>query len=185
VRGVLASTACCALLVGCGGGERQDAGERSATYDVDIVASDFPEEQSISTPATLRLAVRNAGDRAIPNLAVSLDGISTANDQPGLADPQQPVWVVSSSPTSGDTAYVYTWAVGRLEAGETRHLDWKLTPSTPGTHKLAWTVAAGLTGKSKAHLEGGGQPTGEFTVDISDAPQQATVDPETGEVVRK
>jgi hypothetical protein len=182
---VLASTACCALLVGCGGGERQDAGERGATYDVEIVASDFPEEQSISTPATLRLAVRNTGDRAIPNLAVSLDGISTANEQPGLADPQQPVWIVSSSPTAGDTAYVYTWAVGRLDEGQTRHLDWKLTPSTPGTHKLTWTVAAGLTGKSKAHLDGGGQPTGEFTVEVSDAPQQATVDPETGEVVRK
>src|SRR4051812_15415959 len=34
VRRVLAFTACCAILVGCGGGARQDADETAATYDV-------------------------------------------------------------------------------------------------------------------------------------------------------
>jgi len=176
-------SACCALLVGCGGGERQDTGEKGATYDVDVVAADFPKDQSISSPAELTIDVRNTGDHAIPDLAVSLDGVSTLNDQPGLSDPIEPVWVVADSPASGDTAYDFTWAVGKLDAGATKSLRWRLTPATPGTHTLKWTVAAGLHGKAKARLKGGGLPTGEFTVRVSDAPQQATVDPDTGAVV--
>ncbi|UGS38003.1 COG1361 family protein [Capillimicrobium parvum] len=185
MRGVLALTACCALLAGCGGGERQDHAEKSATYDLDVVSADFPKDQSISAPAELTIAVRNTGDRTIPNLAVSLDGISSANDQPGLADARQPVWIVADSPTAADTAYDFTWTVGKLDAGATKSLTWRLTPATPGTHSLTWTVAAGLHGKAKARTKGGGLPTGKFTVRVSDAPAQATVDPQTGDVVDK
>jgi hypothetical protein len=182
---VVASSLCCALLVGCGGGERQDAAEKSATYDVHVVSAEFPNDQSISVPADLVIEVENTGDHAIPDLAVSLDGISTANDQPGLADPRQPVWVIAGSPKAADTAYDFTWAVGRLEAGARKSLTWSLTPATPGTHSLTWTVAAGLHGKAKARTKGGGLPTGKFTVRVSDAPSQATVDPGTGDVVNK
>jgi hypothetical protein len=177
--------ACCALLVGCGGGSRQDSAEKSATYDIDVASASFPKDQSISSPAELVIDVKNTGDHAIPDLAVSLDGISTANDQPGLADPRQPVWIVADSPKNADTAFVFTWAVGTLSPGATRSLKWKLTPATPGTHDLTWTVAAGLHGKAKARMKGGGLPTGKFTVRVSDAPAQATVDPDTGDVVNK
>jgi hypothetical protein len=172
-------------MAGCGGGESQDKSEKSATYDVDVVAADFPTDQSISSSAELTIDVKNTGDRAIPDLAVSLDGISAANDQPGLADARQPVWIIADSPTAADTAYDFTWTVGKLDAGATKSLAWRLTPATPGTHTLTWTVAAGLHGKAKARAKGGGLPTGKFTVRVSDAPAQATVDPDTGAVVNK
>jgi hypothetical protein len=178
-------SACCALLVGCGGGERQDAGEKGATYDVAVTSAQFPKDQSISVPARLEISVHNQGDDTIPDLAVSLDGVSTENTQPGRADAEQPVWIVAKSPADSDTAYDFTWAAGKLEPGATQTLRWSLTPATPGTHELTWTVAAGLHGKAKVHTKGGGLPTGKFTVRVSDAPAQATVDPDTGAVVTK
>lgn len=178
-------SACCALLVGCGGGGRQDADEQSATYQVAVTSVTFPQDQSISVPAKLAISIKNTGGQTIPNLAVSLDGISADNDQPGLADPSQPVWIVAGAPDNGGTAYVYTWAVGRLDPGATQTLRWTLTPATPGTHALTWTVAAGLHGKAKVRTKGGGLPTGELSARVSDAPAQATVDPGTGAVITK
>ncbi len=185
VRGVLALSACCALLVGCGGGGRQDSDEESATYEVSVTSAEFPKDQSLSVSARLSISVRNKGDQTIPDLAVSLDGVSTEDNQPGLADRDQPVWIVADSPEDGTTAYDFTWAVGKLEPGATQTLHWTLTPATPGTHELTWTVAAGLHGKGKVRSTGCGLPTGKFTARVSDAPEQATVDPDTGAVVPK
>lgn len=185
VRRALAFIASCALLAGCGGAARQDAGEPSGTFTVKVTSSRFPRDQSISQPATLRIAVRNTGDKALPDLAVSLDGLSTASQQVGLADASRPVWIVDREPAAGTTAYDFTWAVGPLPAGRTRALVWKLTPAVPGTHTLKWTVAAGLNGRAKAQTGDGRRPTGTFTVRVSDVPAPATVDPATGAVVRR
>lgn len=184
VRRVVASTLCCGLLAGCGGGARQDEGEPSASYDVQVVTSDFPSRQHVSEPATLRIAVRNTGRRDVPDLAVSLVGLSRRIDEPGAADPQQPVWIVEREPREGSTAYDFTWAVGPLRAGESRKLMWRLTPAAAGTHELKWTVAAGLHGKAMARTSDGQRPAGSFTVRVSDRPAPATVDPDTGDVVR-
>jgi hypothetical protein len=184
VRWVLASTACCALLAGCGGAARQDADEPDRAYDVQVTESRFPASQSISRPAKLRIAVRNTGHGTVPDLSVSLDGLSQASRQPGLADPWRPVWIVDRQPSAGQTAYVYTWAVGPLAAGRSRTLEWTLSPAVPGTHTLTWTVAAGLNGRAKAHTRGGRPPTGTFTIHVDDVPAPATVDPDTGAVVR-
>lgn len=183
VRRVLALPVCCALLAGCGGGERQDAAERSGAYEVDVVASEFPGDQSISQPAAMRIAVRNVGDRTIPNVAVSLAGLSTRNPAPDLADPEEAVWVIQDQPREGETALDFTWALGRLAPGRTREFTWELNPAIPGTHTVKWTVAAGLHGKAIARTADGKRPAGAFTVRVSDRPAQATVDPQTGEVV--
>lgn len=188
VRRVLGFLACGILLAGfagCGGGTRQDADEPSGTFEVRVVRSSFPAHQSISSPATMRIAVRNDGGRTIPDVAVSIDGFTRQDQQPGLADPNRPVWVVDRGPVGGDTAYVETWALGALRAGATREFTWHVVPVLPGTHVVTWTVAAGLDGNAKAHTASGGRPTGTFTVHVSDAPAQATVDPRTGAVVRK
>jgi hypothetical protein len=187
MRRVLAFSVCCVLgagLAACGGGERQDAGDAGGDYQVDVVASDFPAEQSISSPATLKLAVRNTGDRTIPDLAVSLEGLSTRDSQPGLADPEDPVWIVQRQPGADQTAYDFTWTLGRVEAGATKDFELDLVPAVPGTHEVKWTVAAGLTGKSMASTADGERPAGTFTVRVSDEPAQATVDPDSGAVVR-
>jgi hypothetical protein len=184
VRRVLAFSACCALLAGCGGGARQDAGEKAATYDVQVLKSAFPRQQGISQAAKLRISVRNTGKQAIPDLAVSLTGLDYNDAEVGVADSARPVWVVQAEPREGQTAYDYTWAVGELPAGATRELSWTLVPAVPGTHTLKWAVAAGLNGNAKAQVRGGGPAAGTFTVEVSDTPAPATVDPATGKVVR-
>ena len=128
VRGVLALTACCALLAGCGGGERQDHAEKSATYDLDVVSADFPKDQSISAPAELTIAVKNTGDNADAPISLSA---STAS-LPRTTSPASRTRVSRSGswptpPTAADTAYDFTWTVGKLDAGATKSLTWRLT----------------------------------------------------------
>ena len=71
-----------------------------------------------------------------------------------------------------------------LAAGETKRFVWRLTPVQPGTHRLEYRVAAGLTGQAKAVQAGDRVPEREMTVRISTRPASARVDPETGAVVR-
>jgi len=186
VRRVAASLGACVVLgaglPACGGGERQDAKEPSGTFPVEIVRASFPREQTLASASELRIAVRNSGERAIPNLAVSIDSFDRRDEQPGLADPSRPVWVVDRGPAGGDTAYVGTWTGGRLAPGATRELVWRVTPVQPGTYTLKWTVAAGLHGKAEARVRGGRRPQGSFTVRVSGAPAQSAVGPD-GEVV--
>lgn len=169
-------------LAACGGGERQDADEPEGTFAVEAKAS-FPERQQIAGQEELEVTVRNAGQEAVPNVAVSVDSFTTASEQQGMADEQQPVWIVDEGPVNGTTAYTSTWALGRLAPGQTKTFTWKVTAIRPGKHEVKWRVAAGLDGKAKAQTPSGQVPQGTFSVDVSDTPRQTTIDPDTGEVV--
>ena len=171
-------------VAGCGGGERQDAAEPSGTFEVDVVSATFPAKQHLAQPERFVISVRNSGDRTVPNLAVTVNSFSARSEQPGLADPERAVWVVDSSPRGGDTAYTNTWALGPLAPGKTRRFVWRVTAVQAGTHTVKWQVAAGLNGKAKATLSGNRAPAGSLTVDVSEKPAQAHVDPRTGKVVR-
>ena len=180
-----------AFAGGCGGGERQDEGAPEGTFDVDVTAASFPAEQSISSPAVLSLEVANASDRAVPDLAVTVETRGSVEGQapvafgqrsgdPGLADSSQPVWLLDEGPVGGDSAYVNTWALGELAAGERRTIRWQLTPVRPGTYTLAYRLAPSLVGDAGIQGE---DTAGEFDVTISDEPVPARVNGE-GEVVR-
>ena len=172
-------------VAGCGGGERQDKNEPSGTFDVRVVTAKFPTSQHIADQARLRIAVRNTGSKDVPNVAVTVHGLTRRDTQPGLADPNKPVWIVDRGPKGGDTAYVGTWALGPLGAGKTKTFEWRLTPIQPGVYKVTYEVAAGLNGKAKAVTQGGGgPPKGQFAVVISGKPRQAVVD-DNGNVVEK
>jgi hypothetical protein len=90
----------------------------------------------------------------------------------------------TGGPGGAVTAYSNTWALGSLAPGQTAKFAWHLTAVQSGTHVVNWQVAAGLNGKAKAVSSVGGPPKGEFTVKISQAPQQAYVD-NGGNVVTK
>src|SRR4051794_23170337 len=169
-------------VAGCGGGERQDKNEPSGTFDVRVVNASFPAAQHIADPSHMLIAVRNTGSKAIPNVAVTVRGFTRRDTQPGLADPNRPIWIVDRGPVGGDTAYVGTWALGKLGPGATRVFTWRVTPIQPGRYKLSYEVAAGLNGKAKARGAGGGIPHGTFSVVVSGRPPQARVNPETGAV---
>lgn len=185
-------------LAGCGAA-RQDVHEPNGTYTVSILQASFPKQQSLAQSSKLILVVRNDSNKTIPDLAVSVDSFSTASQQPGLANPQRPVWIVdvgpgaapshgvegtvADTPGGAVTAYVHTWALGAVRAHSVRHFIWKVTAVRSGIHRVTYTVAAGLNGKARAQLADGQPPRGSFNVSISQAPAQVHVDPSTGRVV--
>jgi hypothetical protein len=179
------------LAVGCGGGDRQDKNEPSGTFKVSVVKASFPTTQHISETSTMKVTVRNADSRTIPNIAVTVStdeargggGFASHTEATGQADSSRPLWIVDSEPRGGATAYVSTWALGPLRAGQTRSFVWHVTPVVPGSHTLRYRVAAGLNGKAKAQTDGGGEAAGTFRVNVSDTPPKTTVDPGTGDVV--
>ena len=183
-RLALAATTSALAVAGCGGNERQDASEPSGTFEVAVVRTSFPTKQHLAQPERFVIAVRNSGDRAVPNVAVTVSSFAERSEQAGLADPERAVWIIDSSPSGGQTAYTNTWALGRLAPGQTRRFVWRVTAVKAGTHTVKWQVAAGLNGKAKATLSGNRAPAGSVTVDVSDKPAQSHVDPETGTVVR-
>jgi hypothetical protein len=172
------------VIAGCGGGERQDKNEPSGTFDVDVVNGSFPTSQHVARQARMRITVRNAGQKTIPNVAVTVKGFTTRDPQVGLADPNRPVWIVDRGPRGGDTAYVGTWALGSLQPGRARSFEWHVTPIKAGHYDVRYEVAAGLDGKAKARTKDGGRPGGNFSVDVSGKPAEARVNPETGQVER-
>jgi hypothetical protein len=182
---LIAASAAALAVAGCGGGERQDTAEPSGTFEVDVVTASFPTKQHLAQPERFVIAVRNSGEKTVPNVAVTVSSFAERSEQAGLADPERAVWIIDDSPRGGQTAYTNTWALGRLAPGQTRRFVWRVTAVQAGTHTVKWQVAAGLNGKAKATLSGNRAPAGSVTVDVSDKPGQAHVDPETGKVVRE
>jgi hypothetical protein len=186
LRKTLVAGACLGLSLGlaaCGGGERQDADEDAGTYKVEVLNAAFPKDQHLAKQATMRITVRNADSKALPNVAVTVRGFYKPSEQPGLADPERPVWIVDEGPKGGDTAYVGTWSFSDLPPGESKTFEWKVTPVKPGLQTTTYRVAAGLDGKAKAELESGGVPEGSFKVNVDGKPAETIVD-DDGNVVR-
>lgn len=190
--------ACAALAAGCGSGKRQDAGEPDRTFTVAITQASFPTVQSVARPATMTVAVHNSSDATIPNLAVTVDSFSYVSNALELAANKRPIWAIEtgpgvvpkrpvqsasvSPPGSGQTAYVNTWALGPLAPGGTQTFTWHVVAVKPGTYTVHYTVAAGLSGKSKARLADGTIPHGHFKVVIAPRPPATHLNPNTGGV---
>ena len=183
---------------GGGGGERQDESEPSGNFPVRIVASSFPTRQRLAQTSFLRIGVQNTGQKQVPTLAVTISmdknavqPFSVYSTQPGLADPDRPVWILeqdfpkllgSTESAGAETANDKTFDFGPLEPGDTIEAVWKVTPVEAGTYTLDYQIDAGLTGKAKAVTAGGGPPTGSFSVQISDEPPDTRVN-DQGDVV--
>ncbi len=168
---------------GCGGSERQDADEPAGSFRVDVLDASFPERQRLAQQVEMTIRVRNAGERAIPNLAITVDRFSRRSQETGLADASRPVWIVDREPEGGTTAYVNTWSQDAVPPGRTRTFTWRVTATAPGRHELTYRIAAGLDGRARAVDARGRPPQGSFTVRVSPRPVRERVDPATGEVV--
>jgi hypothetical protein len=180
------------LAVGaCGGDERQDAGAPAGEFAVDVMRATFPQRQSLAQASVLRLDVRNAGARAVPDLAVTVEtAAGAARRHPAFAsavggarldDPARPVWVLDRGPEGGRTAYAGTWAFGALARGATRTVRFVVTAARPGRYRLRWRVAPALEGDVR--LAPGSRTSGAFPVVISDAPVDSRVG-RRGSIVR-
>ena len=193
VAGIAASLA----LSACGGGgTEQSASEPAATFPVSVAVATFPTFQRLAQSSRMVIAVRNTGQRAIPDIAVTItdppygttvQAFGRYLPQPGLASHSRPVWIVdrppgpctficlNGGPGGAVTAYSNTWALGQLAPGQTATFVWRVTAVVAGTHVVRYEVAAGLNGKAKAQLSSGAIPTGTFKVRIVQQPQQSYV----------
>ena len=169
-------------LAGCGGGARQDADEPRGEFKVEIVSASFPKSQHIAQPVQLKVRVRNADDRTLHNVAVTVEtkasegnaaiAFGLRSTDPALADSGRPVWVLNEGPAGGDVANVNTWSAGTLGPGETKDLTWKLIASRAGSYTIDYRVAPGLTGRATAAE---GDTSGSFDVTIDDEPVPARI----------
>lgn len=197
----LVAALCLALALlasGCGDGTARNAREPKATYPVEVTAVRFPTKQAVARDTALVLVVRNAGTRTIPNVAVTLDSFYYTSTYPNLASNKRPVWIVNrgpgpvpqipvnteevNSPGGAETAFVNTWALGRLAPGKSQRFVWMVTPVKSGIHTVHYTVAADLDGKARARLAGGGLVTGSLVASIAPRPPKTHVNPQTGEI---
>jgi len=186
-------------LAGCGGGTAQDHDEPAANFTMKVLRASFPAKQSIAKPTQFEVQVQNTGARAVPDVAVTVDSFNYTSNYPRLAADKRPAWAIERGPGpiakpavntqevsqlgGGQTAYLNTWALGRLAPGQTQTYIWHVVPLKPGTHTVHYSVAAGLAGKAKAVLASGAAVQGQFTVDVAAAPAATHVDPNTGLVV--
>jgi len=181
----VALAAALAALGGCGADERR--GETSGTFDVVVEQARFPLRQHLAERSSFVLRVRNAGERAIPNLVVTLSGFGDGSDADRSA-PRRDLWIVDDPPRGTTTSVDDTWAAGALAAGATRTLRWVVTPVVAGTHRLSYAIAPGLAGSARVQSPGGGETRRTLrtlTVRVDDTPANSRVDPRSGRVVRE
>lgn len=169
---------------------------------MEIITSEFPTRQRLAERTELHIGVRNSGQQAIPNLAVTIslagrDGrnamepFSVRVNQENLAVPDRPVWILESGyprltggreAAGASTANRKTFAFGSLPPGESLSAVWQVTPVKAGDWRLTYQIDAGLYGKAKAKTSDGSVPTGSFAVRVSGEPVQTRVD-DSGNVV--
>jgi hypothetical protein len=192
-----------ALLGACGGGSPSDANQKAGTYKVAVLSARFPTAQRLAETSHLGLDIRNSGVKTIPALTVTVsiagrEGQTSSlpfgirNPQPGLAQPDRPVWVLAmgyprlagtSGPGGAQTFNPKTFDFGPLKPGSSAGAIWKLTAVKAGDYTLLYRIDAGLSGSAKAQTEAGVAPGGSFAVRISSVPPNTTVT-DSGEVVQ-
>lgn len=164
-----------ALIVpGCGQASDDNATKEEGVWKVEVAESGFPVHQTLAEPVELKIKVRNADSRTIPDLAITVDSFNYRSTQKGLADPERPVWVVDSASERFKTADVDTYRFGKLAPGKSLRAVWKVTAVRSGTYTVKYKVSASLSGKAKARLAGGEAAEGAFVVTISRKPGKAT-----------
>lgn len=167
------------FVFGCGGGgERQDTGEKSATWNVAVEEWYFPATQRLGKKYRMRLIVRNLSDTTIPNLTVSFTGLDDLTNQPGAADPVRPRWVRDRPKPGSQTAGRDTYAYGPVEPGRTSEFWMDLTPVRRGRQLVTYTLAGGLGTESKITYDDGSPATGqrEIAIDPSVDIEKDTLD---------
>jgi hypothetical protein len=206
--GIGAVAAASISLAACGSGARQDASEQGGHYTVEVQQASFPATQSLAQHAHLVITIRNADQKPIPDIAVTITDprlgttaqafayhIDSTPTQP-VASQSRPTWIVDQGPNpagcqfscqqggpgGGATAYSNTWALGGLKPGASATFDWAVTAIHAGAAQVHYQVAAGLNGKAVAVNANGGVPEGTFKVNISGHPEQSYVD-NSGHVV--
>jgi hypothetical protein len=178
VRACIALASVAVLVAGCGGNnEPQDKNEPKGSFPVSVEKATFPANQKLAKQSRMEIDVRNAGQKTVPNVSVTVKcpagaageeggggGFDYKTTQKGVADPSRPVFVVDKIPTrtprptgplgldplERSSALVDTYPLGTLAPGRTARFTWDVTAVHAGPYKICWRVNAGLYGKAKA-----------------------------------
>ena len=198
----LAALALAASLVACGGSS-SGSDEPEGKYEMKVVKATFPTKQDLGQTSQMRIAVRNTGDRTVPNAGITIsiageEGQTSSlpfgihDPQPDLAQPDRPVWVVAEgypkppgtkTKRGGVTSSSRkTYDFGAVKAGKTIEGIWKLSAVRAGRFRVLYQVDAGLGGKAKAETDTGVKPGGSFKVQITPTTPNVEVT-DSGEVV--
>jgi hypothetical protein len=198
------ATALAVAASACGGGPSSDADEPAGEYPVRVTAAEFPTRQFLGQTSLLRLGIRSTGRKTIPALTVDVSvagkegeastiPFAIRDPQPGLAQPDRPVWVLalrypkfagSSEPGGAGTSNPRTFDFGELKPGATANVVWKLSAVRSGRYGLLYDIDASFGGQAKAVTAGGTEPGGSFAVRIvSETPDKVVTD--SGEVVER
>lgn len=191
-------------LAACGDDESSSGGssEASGRYEVKVVEAKFPTRQRLGETTLLQLGVRNTGERTVPSLTMTIsvageEGQASSlpfgirSPEPGLAQPDRPVWVLSerypklagSAESAGaENASRKTFVFGPLKRGEAIEAVWKLSATRTGAYRLLYAIGADLTGDAKAVTAAGVESGGSFAVRITKQPPE-TIVTDSGEVV--
>jgi hypothetical protein len=169
-----------ALLVSACGAQRQDANEPSGKFKVQVVKASFPDKQKLAKRSVMEITVKNVDSKTIPDISVTVNSFNRRQDNPQLADPNRPVFIVNTGPEGGDTANTDTSALGPLKPGQTKTFKWSVTAVQAGPYKISYDVSAGLYGKARAVDSSGRAPHGEFSGTISNAPPNSRVNFDNG-----
>jgi hypothetical protein len=200
----VAAMAVAALLAACGGGSDSEAKEPTGTYEVRVTDASFPALQRLGQTSLMQIGVRNTGERTVPalNVTISIAGkegqtsslpFGIHDPQPGLAQPDRPVWVLaqtyprlfgSADPGGASTSNRKTFALGALKPGKTTKAVWKLSAVKAGRYTVRYSVNAALTGSAKTRTTGGVSPGGSFVANITAVLPDTEVT-DSGEVVEK
>jgi hypothetical protein len=182
------TTAVAVVAAGCGGttaqGDRQDKDEPAGDFPVAVEDATFPLKQDLAESSTMKIVVRNAGDKQIPNIAITVQCEDAQGGQNGSfdrqitgqsqADKNRPNFVVDRipgpdrpesrqrlDPLERSSAYVNTYSLGALAPNRTATFEWRVTAVRAGDFRLCYRVAAGLDGKAKAVAAEGSLPLSE------------------------
>ncbi len=187
----------------CGGGDTSsEVKEPAGTYSAQVVEAEFPTAQRLGQTSLLRLGIRNPGRRTIPALTVTISTVGKEGQtsslpfgfrdpQPGLAQPDRPVWVLeagypkradTTDPGGAQSSSQKTFNLGPLKPDETAEWVWKVSAVKTGRYTIRYGIDVGLTGAAKVETPAGVQPGGTFAVRISSVPPN-TVVTDSGDVV--
>lgn len=216
----MAITGAALVASGCGSASKPGSSAGSTTtaagrsFKVSVPTASFAAKQSLAGKQRFVIAVRNIGDRALPNVAVTICNTTCSYrarrgqgttvqafsyavaNAPNLASASRPIWIVQQAPGpcgyscrnlgagAAVTAYSNTWALGRLAPGHTARFVWTVTPVKAGHFVVAWAVAAALSGHNRAALASGRPARGKLAVNVSTEPPQYVVQP-NGKVTTK
>jgi hypothetical protein len=165
-RGIIAGVMSALVVAGCGGGQRQDAAEPNGKFPVDVSTASFPTSQTISQHAHMVIVVRNAGRKAIPDVAVTICNVTcgypaptgegsssqafaAAINQTYLANPSRPLWIVDRGPEPGSSGCKFSCQNGGQGGAVTAYSNtWALGRLAPGhTARFEWAVTAVQAGR--------------------------------------